>query len=257
MAITSNAAITMSALRAEYKGGSAAVSMSQLNRGGGHVPSGGARNSSIPTSDSNLSFSKYRNTSKTVVVVYQLIGAGGAGGYGVEDGGSRGTYALGGGTTTLVATSGTITGPSTQHAWGGAGGENMGGEKGTHGTAGASTAYGAGGAGGGENQHGGDAGSSAYGAGGGGGGGDDGSTYDEGGRSGFGGGAGTRMTGSVTVNYSTSISLSVGAGGIGPTTEYDGGNGAGGYAEITWDGKSHTRNHSSVLGSTPISYTIN
>ena len=245
MAITSNAAVTMSALRAEYKGGSAAVSMSQLNRGGGYVPAGGARNASIPTSDSNLSFSKYRNTSKTVVVSYQLIGAGGAGGYGVGDGGTRGTYAPSGGSTTLVSTAGTITGA------GGAGGENKGGNKGTHGTAGASSAYGAGGSGGGENQHGGDAGYSAYGAGGGGGGGDDGDTYDVGGRSGFGGGAGTRRTGSVTVNYSTSISLSVGAKGIGPTTGYDGGNGAGGYAKITWDSKSNARTSGSA------SYTIN
>lgn len=249
MAITSNAAITMSALRTEYKDGTGPVSMSELNRGGGNFPLGGTRNSAVPTTDNNLAFSKYRNTSKTVVVSYQLIGAGGAGGYGRGDGGYRGTYAPSGGSTTLVSTAGTITGA------GGAGGENMGGNKGTHGTDGASSAYGAGGSGGGENQHGGDA--VAYGAGGGGGGGDDGDTYDEGGRSGFGGGAGTRRTGSVTVNYSTSISLSIGAGGIGPTTGYDGGNGAGGYAKITWDGKSHELVYWYLFGSTPISYTIN
>lgn len=251
MAITSNAEVTLSALRLEFKGStSGSVSMSQLKRGGGHVPLGGARNASIPTSDSNLSFSKYRNTSKTVVVVYELMGGGGAGGHGIDDGGSRGTYALGGDSTTLVATAGTITGASVQTAWGGAGGENMGGSKGTHGTNGASTVYGAGGTGGGENQPGGSP-SSAYGAGGGGGGGDDGSLYDSGGRSGFGGGAGNRRTGSVTVNYSTSISLSVGAGGIGPTTGYDGGDGAGGYAEISWDGKSN------AITSGDASYTIN
>ena len=246
MAITSNAEVTLSALRLEFKGStSGSVSMSQLNRGGGHVPLGGARNATIPATDSNLSFSKYRNTSKTVVVSYEIIGAGGAGGYGVGNGGTRGTYAPSGGSTTIVSTAGTITGA------GGAGGENMGGGKGTHGTDGASSVYGAGGAGGGENQHGGDALTIAYGAAGGGGGGDDGDTYDEGGRSGFGGGAATRETGSVTVNYSTSISLSAGAGGIGPTTSYDGGDGAGGYAKITWDSKSRAR----MLGSA--SYTIN
>lgn len=245
MAITSNAAITMSALRTEYKDGTGPVSMSELNRGGGNFPLGGTRNNTVPTTDNNLAFSKYRNTSKTVAVTYELIGAGGAGGFGVDNGGSPGTYAPSGGSTTLVSTAGTITGA------GGAGGENKGGAKGTHGTDGASSAYGAGGTGGGENQHGGDAGSSAYGAGGGGGGGDDGALYDQGGRSGFGGGAGTRMTGSVTVNYSTSISLSVGAGGIGPTTGYDGGDGAGGYAKITWD------NNSSARTSGSASYTIN
>ena len=244
MAITSNAEVTLSALRLEFKGStSGSVSMSQLNRGGGHVPLGGARNATIPTTDSNLSFSKYRNTSKTVVVSYELIGAGGAGGYGVGNGGTRGTYAPSGGSTTLVSTAGTIT------STGGAGGENMGGAKGTHGTDGASSVYGLGGTGGGENQHGGSP--TGYGAAGGGGGGDDGETYDEGGRSGFGGGAATRKRGSVTVNYSTSISLSVGAGGIGPTTGYDGGDGAGGYAEISWDSKSRAR----MLGSA--SYTIN
>ena len=245
MAITSNAAITMSALRTEYKDGTGPVSMSELNRGGGNFPLGGTRNNTVPTTDNNLAFSKYRNTSKTVAVTYELIGAGGAGGFGVDNGGSPGTYAPSGGSTTLVSTAGTITGA------GGAGGENKGGAKGTHGTDGASSVYGAGGAGGGENQHGGDALTIAYGAGGGGGGGDDGSLYDEGGRSGFGGGAGTRRTGSVTVNYSTSISLSAGAGGIGPTTSYDGGDGAGGYAKITWDGKSNARTSGSA------SYTIN
>lgn len=245
MAITSNAEVTLSALRLEFKGStSGSVSMSQLNRGGGHVPLGGARNATIPATDSNLSFSKYRNTSKTVVVSYELIGAGGAGGYGVGNGGTRGTYAPAGGSTTLVSTAGTITGA------GGAGGENMGGAKGTHGTDGASSVYGLGGTGGGENQNGGSP-TLAYGAAGGGGGGDDGETYDEGGRSGFGGGAATRRTGSVTVNYSTSISLTVGAGGIGPTTGYDGGDGAGGYAEISWDGKSNARTSGSA------SYTIN
>ena len=243
MAITSNAAITMSALRTEYKDGTGPVSMSELNRGGGNFPLGGTRNNTVPTTDNNLAFSKYRNTSKTVVVTYELIGAGGAGGFGVNNNGSPGTYAPSGGSTTLVSTAGTITGA------GGAGGENMGGGKGTHGTDGASSAYGLGGTGGGENQSGGSP--SAYGAGGGGGGGDDGDTYDVGGRSGFGGGAGTRRTGSMTVNYSTSISLSVGAGGIGPTTGYDGGDGAGGYAGITWDSKSNARTSGSA------SYTIN
>ena len=238
MAITSNAAIAMSALRAEYKGGSGAVSMSQLNRGGGYVPSGGARNALIPTTDNNLSFSKYRNTSKTVSVSYEIIGAGGTGGFGVDDKGEgyRGTYGPAGdasyiknGASTLVT------------ANGGAGGENCKGNRGTAGAAGVGTHYGSGGAGGARNSIGSSPSSTAYGAGGGGGGGDNGSTYDNGGCSGEGGRAGTRDTGSFTVNYDTSITMQIGARGGTSTTGYVGARGTGGYAKISWDSKSSTK----------------
>lgn len=247
MAITSNAAITMSALRAEYKGGSAAVSMSQLNRGGGYVPTGGARNASIPTSDSNLSFSKYRNTSKNVVVTYEIIGGGGGGGFGVDDGGEgyRGTYGSTGGTSTLVSPAGTIS------ATGGSGGENCGGARGTAGAAGSSSHYGGGGGGGAQNSSGVSAPTASYGAGGGGGGGDSGSTYDEGGCGGFGGNASTRKTGTITVSYDSIVSLTIGSKGIGDTSGYSGADGAGGYAKFTWDGKANARTSGSA------SYTIN
>lgn len=242
MAITSNGRVTLSDLRNEYVAASGPVSMSQLNRGGGFVPLGGTRNTSIPTTDSNLAFSKYRNTSKTVSVTYEIIGGGGGGGYGVNDGGEdrRGTYGGRGGASTLVSQAGTIS------VAGGSGGQNCGGSRGTAGTSGATSEYGRGGSGGSLNSNGRSAPSSSYGAGGGGAGGDKGSTYDAGGCSGRGGNAGTYETGTITVSYDTSITLSVGSGGSGGNSTYDGGRGAGGYARATWDGKVQFRTSSSA-----------
>lgn len=247
MAITGNNSISMSALRAEYKGGSAAVSMSQLNRGGGYVPLGGSRNTSIPTTDKNLSFSKYRNTAKYVVVSYEIIGGGGGGGFGVGNAGEgyRGTYGSTGGTSTLVSPAGTIS------ATGGSGGENCGGARGTVGAAGASSHYGGGGGGGARNTDGGSAPAASYGAGGGGGGGDKGARYDEGGCSGFGGNASTRKTGTITVSYDSTVAITIGGAGAGGLSQYNAGNGAGGYAKFTWDGKSKSRTSGTA------SYTIN
>ena len=238
MAITSNNSISMSALRAEFKGGSAAVSMSQLNRGGGNVPLGGARNSNIPTSDSNLSFSKYRNTSKTVSVTYEIIGAGGTGGFGVDDDGEehRGTFGSSGGSSTIKNGSTTLV-----TAAGGAGGENCDLPRGSAGQKGYSSHYGAGGAGGARQASGKSPATKSYGAGGGGGGGDEGSFYDSGGCAGDGGRAGTRKTGSFTVSYDTQITLTIGTKGSTNTTGFDGARGANGYGKLTWDAKTYTR----------------
>lgn len=245
MAITSNGKVTLSALRNEYVAASGPVSMSQLNRGGGYVPLGGSRNTAIPTTDSNLSFSKYRNTSKTVVVTYEIIGGGGGGGFGVGNGGEgyRGTYGGSGGTSTIVSPAGTIS------AAGGSGGENCRGSRGTVGTSGATSYYGSGGSGGARNTDGRSASASNYGAGGGGGGGDAGSTYDEGGCSGKGGNAGTRQTGTITVSYDSGVTITIGARGAGGLSQYNAGNGAGGYAKITWDGKSQVNTSGSVIHS--------
>ena len=240
MAITSNNSISMSALRTEFKGGSAPVSMSQLNRGGGYVPLSGARNSAIPTSDSNLSFSKYRNTSKTVVVTYEIIGAGGTGGFGVGDGGEeyRGTFGAAGGSSAI--SDGSIT---LVTANGGAGGENCGLPRGRAGQNGYSSHYGAGGLGGALNQNG----KSPkrgyfsfdvqFGAGGGGGGGDGGSFYDSGGCGGAGGSAGTRKTGSFPTNYDNVLTMTIGVRGSTNTPGHDGARGESGYVALRWDSK--------------------
>ena len=211
------------------------MSMSELNRGGGYVPSGGARNASIPTTDNNLSFSKYRNTSKTVSVSYEIIGGGGTGGFGVDDEGEgyRGTYGPAGGASYIKNGSSTLVTVN-----GGAGGENCKGGRGTKGSRGGGSDYGSGGAGGALNSSGYPPPSTAYGAGGGGGGGDAGATYDHGGCSGEGGRSSTRKTGSFTVDYDTIITMQIGGRGGTNTTGYDGARGIGGYAKITWDSKS-------------------
>lgn len=247
MAVTSNNTVSLSAIRNEFKASSGQVSMSQLNRGGGYVPLGGSRNTAIPTTDKNLSFSKYRNTAKYVVVTYEIIGGGGGGGFGVNDYGEsyRGTYGGSGGASTLASQAGTIS------AAGGSGGENCGGARGSRGHAGASSDYGSGGAGGSYRASGSAAPSASYGAGGGGGGGDQSSTWDRSGCSGKGGNAGTRKTGTITVSYDSTVSLTIGSKGNGDTRGYSGANGAGGYAKFTWDGKSNFRTSGSA------SYTIN
>ena len=247
MAITSNGMVTLSDLRNEYVAASGPVSMSQLNRGGGYVPLGGSRNTAIPTSGSNLSFSKYRNTSKTVSVTYEIIGGGGGGGFGVDDGGegNRGTYA-GSGTASTLSVNSTGSWVAQITASGGRGGENCGRSRGANGGTGAASAYGSGGSGGRLNSNGSSASSANYGAGGGGAGGDKGSTYDSGGCAGSGGSASEQQTGTLTLEYDTSIRLSVGSRGLGGNSTYDGGRGAGGYAKATWDGKVNSLTSSSA-----------
>lgn len=224
--------VTLADIQQEF-GGTEPISLDEYYRGGTYVPDG-AGTALIPTSGP-ISMNNFRGASKTVTITYAIIGGGGAGGFGVGDKGesNRGTYGSAGGSSSITADEfQTIT------AAGGAGGENCGGSRGTVGTAGASTVYGSGGAGGARNSSGGAA--SGYGAGGGGGGGDSGSTFDSGGCSGFGGGAGTRLTGSVEVDYGTELTVTIGAGGPTNTPGYDGGAGAAGYCQITWNGNTST-----------------
>ena len=233
----------MSALRTEYKDGTGPVSMSELNRGGGNFPLGGTRNNTVPTTDNNLAFSKYRNTSKTVVVTYEIIGAGGTGGFGVHNEGEqfRGTYGATGGTSQIKNGSTALV-----TVIGGGGGENCKLGRGHAGENGAASHYGSGGAGGSQNSNGNTPATNSYGAGGGGGGGDFGNLYDVGGCAGEGGGAGTRQTGTFTVIYDTVITLTIGAKGATNTIAYYGASGADGYGKLTWDANVHTRTNTGV-----------
>lgn len=231
--------VTLADIQQEF-GGTEPISLSEYYRGGTYVPNG-AGTALIPTSGP-ISMSNFRGASKTVTITYAIIGGGGAGGFGVGDHGEeyRGTYGAAGGSSSITASEfQTIT------AAGGAGGQNCGGNRGTYGTAGAATVYGAGGAGGSLNARGGAA--YAYGAGGGGGGGDSGSTFDAGGCSGFGGGAGTRRTGSVEVDYGTTLTVTIGSGGATNAVGYYGGAGAAGYCEITWNGNTTAFTSSGTL----------
>ena len=218
--------VTLADIQREF-GGTDPISLSEYYRGGIYVPDG-TGTSTIPTSGA-ISLNNFRGSSKTATLTYAIIGGGGAGGFGVGDGGEeyRGTFGAAGGSSS-------ISGPNFQTitAPGGGGGQNCGGERGQLGYAGASTAYGSGGAGGALNSNGGAA--SGFGAGGGGGGGDDGSTYDAGGCSGFGGGAGTLLTGTVEVVYGTTLTVTIGGGGGTNAVGYFGGAGAAGYCQLSW-----------------------
>ena len=181
-----------------------------------------------------------------ITVNYEIIGGGGAGGFGVNDGGEgfRGTYAPAG-------TSSSITGSgiATITAAGGTGGENCGLGRGSTGGNGQASVYGPGGAGGARNSSGQNAPLGSYGAGGGGGGGDSGSTYDAGGCAGIGGNAGTRLTGTINVLSGTTISVTIGVQGVAENRGYKGGNGQSGYCKLTYSGitKEFTQSGGTVI----------
>lgn len=155
-----------------------------------------------------------------------VVGGGGAGGYGLDDGYLTNSYAASGGTSTATV----YRGGSYVGQWsasGGSGGQNAYSSVRTGGN-GTSSPYGTGGTGGLKNNPGGNGG---LGAGGGGGGGDDSSFFDSSGGSGSGGGAG--QTNSVTVDCSAysgsvTVSFSRGNGGSGGGGTYGGGSGGNG-----------------------------
>ena len=69
-------------------------------------------------------------------------------------------------------------------------------------------------------------------------------SYDNDGAGGIGGGAATRQTGSFNIIYGTTITITVGAGGVGSSVPLSqgraGGNGASGYVAITASGSTTT-----------------
>jgi hypothetical protein len=227
MAVMVSGALSLSSIAAEF-GGDAELPLSAFYRGAGRVPEAGAPNRGIPASGA-ISFSAFRGGARMAVVDYEIIGGGGGGGHGVGDGTSSGRAGSGGATTITSA------GEQKVAAASGLGGLN--GQAPRSGNNGEGTAYGPGGTGGNVNSAGGTAPSSSYGAGGGGGGGDNPSTYDSSGAGGFGGSAGTRRINSIEVVYGALLTVSIGARGLGSTAGYRGGDGAAGYARLTWDEK--------------------
>ncbi len=227
MAVMVSGALSLSSIAAEF-GGTGELSLSAFYRGAGRVPAAGAPNRGIPARGA-ISFSAFRGGALAAVVDYEIIGGGGGGGHGVGDGTASGRAGSGGATA--------ITSPGIQvaAAAGGLGGLN--GQAPRSGNNGEGTAYGPGGTGGNVNSAGGAALSSSYGAGGGGGGGDNPSTYDSSGAGGFGGSPGTRRIGSIEVVYGAVLTVNIGARGLGSTAGYRGGDGAAGYARLTWNEK--------------------
>ena len=228
MALAASGALALSEISTEF-GGTAEPSLIAYYRGDGRVPAVGAPNLRIPTSGP-ISFSAFRGSARTTIVNYEMIGGGGGGGHGVDDGTSSGRAGSGGATIIMVV------GRPPVSAAGGLGGLN--GQAPRSGNNGAGTVYGPGGIGGSVNASGSAAAASSYGAGGGGGGGDNPSTYDASGAGGFGGAAGTRRTGSITADYGAKVDVTIGARGLGALAGYRGGDGAPGYARLTWNVKS-------------------
>ena len=82
---------------------SGAISLNQI-----HVEAGGSSGASASLNDADIrdlidkssgatnSFSEYYGASRDVSVTFELIGGGGAGGYGMSDGGATGNGASGG-----------------------------------------------------------------------------------------------------------------------------------------------------------------
>lgn len=237
MAVKTSGPISVQDLVDEF-GGSVPHSFNEYYRGGGLVPAtpNSGRNNNVPTTG-EIQLTDFYSSSKTVVVTYDIIGAGGAGGRGFADGNGSGRSPSGG--SSSISTFGVT-------AAGGLGGTN--GQTGsTNGQAGQASVYGAGGPGRSKttdnngNFPGYDAPAGSYGAGGGGGPGDAGNTYDSSGEGGGGGLAGTRLTGTRTVDYGSTVSFVVGIGGVSlPSTGRPGGTGANGLVKISYDGINRT-----------------
>lgn len=228
MALAESGILAFSEIFTEF-GGTPELALSAYYRGAGRIPAVGAPNLGIPKSGA-ISFSAFRGSARSTVVDYEMIDGGGGGGHGVGDGTSSGRAGSGGATIITVA------GFPIVSAAGGLGGLN--GQAPRSGNEGAGTVYGPGGIGGSVNAAGSAALASSYGAGGGGGGGDNPSTYDSSGAGGFGGAAGIRRTGMITADYGAEAVVTIGARGNRAPAGYRGGDGAPGYARLTWDGKS-------------------
>lgn len=232
MSVPLTGPILFSQIQAEF-GGASPISLSQYYRGGSRVPNA-PLNARIPTSGT-VSFSDYRGTRRSTVITYEIIGAGGGGGYGLEDGFGGGSGGSGGASSILLL----VGGASIASAAGGAGGANGSvGWNDSPSRAGQSTVYGAGGPAASNGAPGLPAPSTSYGAGGGGAGGDSPNRYDSSGAAGQGGFAGVYVTGTFTIDYGTQLNILIGAGGAGGTGGvYDGGRGANGFCRFTYDGR--------------------
>lgn len=229
MGIPASGAVSFSALQAEF-GGSNPISLSEYYLDGSFVT---PNNTGVPNSGASIATGTFRGSSKAYAVTYQVIGAGGAGGYGRNDGYSS-TVAQSGTASTLTGS-----GITTVTAAGGAGGIDANLSPNTvKSPDGEASVYGAGGVSGNNKQSeppnvGGHAPATSYGAGGGAAGGDRSSTFDHSGGAGSPGSAGTYLTG--TTNYlvpGATISVSIGSKGLGSGGNARGGNGADGYARL-------------------------
>ncbi len=229
MALPSSGALSIAQIQGEF-GGSNPASLSEYYSAATGVPSSG----------NPISISDFRGTSNVTTFTYTILGGGGAGGWGRENGYGSGRAASGG--TSSISGSGF----STVSQAGGQGGLNGNVSPYDHSSRiGASSSVGAGGTGfpngtganlGGSWAAYGDAPSS--GAGGGGAGGDTPGWLDSSGGAGSGGGASSTSSGTITLSPGTTITIVVGAGGVGTAWNYSGGKGGDGRVVITPAGSS-------------------
>lgn len=242
MAIPTSGPVSFSDLRTEFDSTSiGAIKFSDFYRTNGTVPDTPTAlvNSTVPTGGT-IKISQLRGKSATTVVTYEIIGGGGGGGWGRSDGYGSGRAGSGGDSFLEIKEPSSSVFVEEVRSAGGLGGRNAYTENPGYGQApsggrGQSSHYGSGSTWRGYNSNAVAAPVTSYGAGGAGAGGDDASTYDSSGGGGEGGLASTRVTGTVTVRFGSSIKSTIGSKGIRGSKTYAGGNGAGGYAKISFN----------------------
>lgn len=237
MAIPATGPVSLAQIQAEF-GGDIPISLSEYYRNGALTTS---NNTSVATGSAGttITMSGFRGAVRALIVEYQIIGAGGAGGYGNWNSYASTRSASGGGSS--------LTGAVNVSVAGGVGGLDAYVNPGIDNPDrnGSGTTYGLGGIAGPSYQSetyspGGAAPAGSYGAGGGGAGGDRSSTFDPSGGAGGSGQAGAYATGSFLLVPGTQIVVSIGSKGIGAGGASPGGNGANGFAKLRKDGGAWT-----------------
>lgn len=238
MALQSSGSISLSQIQSEF-GGSNPIRLSEYYKDSSpKLITDNSENASVPNFGQSISLNDFYGADKGWIIAYEIIGAGGAGGYARADDYGSG-YAQSGTDSTLTGS-----GITTVTAVGGAGGANANlSPSPTKPPDGEATVYGPGGVSSNNKESednqtpGGDAPATSYGAGGGGAGGDRSQTFDSSGGAGSPGSAGTYLTGSFSdIVPGTVITVTIGAKGVGATGQRGGGDGAGGYARLRVDG---------------------
>tara|TARA_R110000782_G_C14652755_1_gene396947 strand:+ start:126 stop:716 length:591 start_codon:yes stop_codon:yes gene_type:complete len=174
--------------------------------------------------------SNFYGAVRAKTVEYQIIGAGGGGGFGKSDGAdssrapSGGESKIAGTSITNVVAAGGLGGINANLRYDSAVDRN-----------GQASIYGPGGVKGGNNTNGSPAPTTSYGAGGGGAGGDAPSFSDNSGNAGSRGGAGTYISASKQIIPGIVLTVTIGVRGFGGNNVFDGGAGANGYARIRKD----------------------
>ncbi len=236
MTIPATGAVSLQDIEDEF-GGTGQISMSEYYRGNTYENPVSGNNSGVPQSGT-IKFSQFRGSEAKRYIQYKVLGAGGGGGYGLEDGSGSGR-ATNGGTTTLAAP-----GLTTVSSLGGIGGRNgylswypdatqQKGDEATIAT-GYSQDFGTSSAAPTQLQN--ALPGSGNGAGGTGGCGDNPSTYDASGDSGEGGTAGTEDGGTQYFSIGTVFTYTIGAGGAGGSATTAGAYGMPGYVVLILNG---------------------